>query len=683
MSEAPLDEELKVALASLPHFSRLDPATVPAAVATVIADNERGIEALLVDPEAATWDSVCARLDELNDRLNRLWSPIRHLHSVADTDALRAAYAEAMPKVVQYGTAQMQNDRLCAAYHHLHDGPEFAALSTARQQVIRHALRDFRLGGIELGAAERARFSAIQQRLTELGTKFEEHVLDATRAWHFHTEDASRLAGLPDSLLRLAAQNAEQAGRKGWQLTLDIPCYLPAMMYADDRALREELYRAYSTRASDQGPNAGRFDNGPLIDEILGLRHELARLVGFANFADYSLATKMAPSAAGVMSFLRDLAVRSRPHAERELADVARHAREVLGIDNLEAWDVAYASEKLRQAAYDISQETLRPYFPAPRVVEGLFAVVQRLFGLDIARIDGVDTWHADVQVFRIADARGHLRGIFYLDLYARPGKRGGAWMDECVVRRRHAQGLQYPVAYLTCNFTPPVGARPSLLTHEEVITLFHEFGHGLHHMLTLVDEAPVSGINGVAWDAVELPSQFLENWCWEREAIELLSGHYETGAVLPEALFERMLAAKGFQAGMKMLRQVEFALFDFRLHVEYTPELRVQEVLDDVRREVAVLQPPAWNRFQHSFSHIFGGGYAAGYYSYKWAEVLAADAYARFEEEGVFNRAVGADFMSSILEAGGATDAMMLFRRFRGRDPRPEALLRRSGLLS
>ncbi|MGE3774958.1 MAG: M3 family metallopeptidase [Gammaproteobacteria bacterium] len=683
MSAPTLATELRTALASLPRYSTIDPAAVPAAVAALVADNERGIEAMLDEPGPIGWDGLCARLDDYNDRLNRLWSPIRHLHSVADSEALRAAYAEALPAIVRYGTAQMQNDRLCAAYRSLLDGAGFAQLSPARQQVVRHAVRDFRLGGIELDATKRARFGAVQQRLTELGRQFEEHVLDATRAWHFHTEDASRLAGLPPSLLGLAAQNAAQAGKPGWLLTLDMPCYLPAMTHAEDRALREELYRAYSTRASDQGPNAGHHDNGPLIAEMLALRHELAQLVGFAHYADYSLATKMAPSAAGVIEFLRDLAARSKPHAAREVAELARHAREKLGLDTLEAWDVAYVSEKLRQAAYDISQEALRPYFPAPRVIEGLFGVLRRLFGLDIASVDGVDTWHADVEVFRIADANGRLRGLFYLDLYARPGKRSGAWMDECVVRRRRADGLQYPVAYLTCNFMPPVDGRPSLLTHEEVITLFHEFGHGLHHMLTLIDEAPVSGINGVAWDAVELPSQFLENWCWEREAIDLLSGHHETGEALPAALFERMLAAKGFQAGMKMLRQIEFALFDFRLHAEYTPQLNVQQVLDEVRREVAVLIPPAWNRFQHSFSHIFGGGYAAGYYSYKWAEVLAADAYARFEREGVFNRAVGVDFMTAVLETGGAFDAMTLFRRFRGRDPQPEALLRRSGLLS
>jgi len=675
--------ELTTALATLPAFSALDPAAVPAKIAAIVADNERGIEQMLDASGPKTWDAVCARLDNFNDRLNRAWSPVRHLHSVADNDALRAAYNEALPLIVNYGTAQMQNDRLCAAYRALLESPDFASLSAARQQVIRHAVRDFRLGGIELDSAARERFSAIQQRLNQLGTHFGDHVLDATRAWHWHTEDASRLTGLPDSLLRLAAQNAGQAGRPGWLLTLDLPCYGPAMMYAEDRALRAELYGAYCTRASEQGPDAGKFDNGALIGEMLALRHELAQLVGFANFADYSLATKMAPSAAGVIGFLRDLAARSRPHAQREFAELQRYARDQLALDALEAWDVAYASERLRQDAYAVSQEALRPYFPAPRVIAGLFAVVGRLFGIEIAKVNGIDTWHVDVEVFRIHDAEGRLRGLFYLDLFARPGKRGGAWMDECIVRRRTASGIQQPVAYLTCNFTPPVGGRPSLLTHEEVITLFHEFGHGLHHMLTLVEEAPVAGINGVAWDAVELPSQFLENWCWEREAIDLLSGHHETGERLPGIMFERLLAAKGFQAGVKMLRQIEFALFDFRLHVEYHPQIDVQQVIDDVRREVAVFLPPAWNRFQHSFSHIFGGGYAAGYYSYKWAEVLAADAYARFEDEGVFNRAVGTDFMTAILEAGGAYAAMALFHRFRGRDPQPEALLRRSGLLS
>jgi len=675
--------ELTAALGSLPDFSAIVPTGIAPRIAAIIADNEQGIELMLDAQATPDWDRICARLDEFNDRLNRAWSPIRHLHSVADNEALRAAYNETLPQVVRYGTAQMQNDRLCAAFLRLLEAPGFAQLSAARQQVIRNAARDFRLGGIELDSHARARFSVLQQRLNQLGTRFEEHVLDATRAWRWHTEERARLAGLPESVLNLAAQNAAQAGLAGWVLTLDLPCYLPAMMYARDRALREELYRAYCTRASELGPNAGEFDNTALMAEMLALRHELARLVGYANFADYSLATKMAPSAAGVLGFLLDLAARSKPHAQREYAQLQTHARERLDLATVEAWDVAYVSEHLRQQAYAVSQEALRPWFPVPRVLSGLFAVVQRLFGLDIAKVDGVDTWHADVEVFRINDAQGCLRGIFYLDLFARPGKRGGAWMDECVVRRRTAQGIQHPVAYLTCNFTPPVSGRPSLLTHDELITLFHEFGHGLHHMLTRVDEAPVSGINGVAWDAVELPSQFLENWCWEREAVDLLSGHFETGETLPETLFERLLAAKGFQSGMKMLRQVELALFDFSLHVDYHPALDVQQTLDDIRREVAVVVPPAWNRFQHSFNHIFGGGYAAGYYSYKWAEVLAADAFARFEEEGVFSQSVGSEFMASILEAGGAEDAMALFRRFRGRDPQPEALLRRSGLLS
>lgn len=683
MSTSALDTEVRTALRALPRFSAIDPATVAADVRTLIAANEHDIEAALDAPGPVTWESLCAPLDEYNDRLQRLWSPIRHLHSVADSEALRTAYADALPEIVRYTTAQRQNDRLCSAFRSLLDDPDFAQYPAARQQVVRHAVRDFRLGGIELDAAKRARFVSVQQRLTELGRQFEEHVLDATRAWQFHTEDVSRLAGLPPSVLELAAHNAAQADKRGWILTLDMPSYLPAMTYADDRALRAELYRAHSTRASDQGPNAGRYDNGPVIDEMLALRHELAQLVGYANYADYSLATKMAPSSAAVYAFLRNLAAHAKPHAVREFDELTRYARETLGLEQLEAWDIAYATEKLRQSAYELSQETLRPYFPVPRVLSGLFGVVQRLFGLDIARVADVDTWHPDVTVFRVADADGRLRGIFYLDLYARPGKRSGAWMDECMVRRRRADGVQYPVAYLTCNFTPPVGGRASLLTHEEVITLFHEFGHGLHHLLTLVDEGPVSGINGVAWDAVELPSQFLENWCWERAAIDLLSAHYETGDTLPASLFTRMLAAKNFQAGSKMLRQIEFALFDFRLHAEFSVGLNVQRVLDEVRREIAVLIPPSWNRFQHSFSHIFGGGYAAGYYSYKWAEVLAADAYARFEAGGIFNREIGADFMATILENGGSVDAMTLFRRFRGREPEPEALLRRSGLLS
>ena len=549
--------------------------------------------------------------------------------------------------------------------------------------MVKHALRDFRLGGIALDVERRARFLELQQRLNQLGTSFQEHVLDATRAFTLHLTDETRLAGCPPHIRQLAAQNAALKGVDGWVLTLDAPCYLAVMMYAEDRALRAELYQAYCTRASNEGPHAGRFDNGPLIDDLLQGRHELATLLGFANYAEYSLATKMAPSVPAVIDFLTELAARTRPHAEQEMAQLVAFARDTLGLAELEAWDIAFASERLRLHAFDISQEALRPYFPVARVTAGLFAILNRLFGLHVERLTGVDRWHDDVECYAIVDRTGALRGLFYLDLFAREGKQGGAWMDECLVRRQTASGLQHPVAFLTCNFTPPVAGQPSLLTHDEVITLFHEFGHGLHHMLTLVDEAAVSGINGVPWDAVELPSQFMENFCWEDAALDLLAAHHDTGAGLPGALFERLLAAKNFQSGMKMLRQLEFALFDFRLHASDPAGLDVQALLDEVRRAVAVVKVPAWNRFQHGFTHIFGGGYAAGYYSYKWAEVLAADAFGRFEEAGVFDPQAGQDFLQHILEAGGATDAMQLFRRFRGRDPAPDALLRRSGLAS
>lgn len=669
------------AIASLPLFSDIQPDAIGASVRALLQDNETTLTRLLDAQETATWSSLCAPLEDLNDRLSRVWSPIRHLHSVADTPALRAAYNALLPEIVAYGTAQLQNDRLGAAYRQLHESAEFAQLSPARRQVVRHALRDFRLGGIELDTSARARLVAIQQRLTQLGTLFEEHVLDATRAWSWHTNTLAQLQGLPPHLLQLAAQNATEQGHEGWVLTLDQPCYQATLLYAEDRSLRAQMYEAYSTRASEQGPNAGQFDNGPVIDEMLQLRHALAALLGYANYAEYSLATKMAPSCACVSEFLHELAAQSKPQALAEMATLTRFAREHLQLATLEAWDVAFASERLRQHAFDISQEALRPYFPVERVLAGLFAIVNRLFGITVAAVTAPDTWHAEVSCHRIVDAAGALRGLFYLDLFARTGKRGGAWMDECRVRRTTPTGTQYPVAFLTCNFTPPVAGQPSLLTHEEVITLFHEFGHGLHHLLTLVDEAAVSGINGVAWDAVELPSQFLENWCWEEQALAWLSQHHTTGEPLPTTILARMLAAKNFQSGLKMLRQVEFSLFDFRLHACDPTGLSVQGLLDEVRQTVAVVVPPAWQRFQHGFSHIFGGGYAAGYYSYKWAEVLAADAYARFEDEGVFNPAVGQDFMQHILETGGATDAMVLFRQFRGRDPAPAALLRRSGL--
>ena len=675
--------QLDAARAALPRFSDVDPQAIGEQITALIKDGENALESLLGHAARADWDGLCAPLEAINDRINRAWAAVRHLHSVADTDALRQAYNDVLPEVVRYSSAQLQHDGLHAAFQRFADSAGFASERPSRQQVVKHALRDFRLGGIALDAGRRARFLDLQQRLNQLGTQFEQQVRDATRAFTIHLTDERRLAGWPAHLRQLAAQNAAQQGVAGWVLTLDAPCYLAVMTYAEDRALRAEMYSAYSTRASNEGPQAGRFDNGPLIDEMLALRHELAGLLGFGNYAEFSLATKMAPSVPAVLDFLTDLAARTRPQAAREMAELETFARLELGLAQLEVWDIAFASERLRLHAFDISQEALRPYFPVSRVTAGLFAILHRLFGLRIERLDDVDRWHADVECYAILDRSNTLRGLFYLDLFARPGKQGGAWMAECTVRRQTDSGLQYPVAFLNCNFTPPIAGQPSLLTHDEVITLFHEFGHGLHHMLTLVDEAAVSGINGVPWDAVELPSQFMENFCWESAALDLLAAHHETGESLPSALFERLLAARNFQSGMKMLRQLEFALFDFRLHASDPAGFEVQTLLDEVRRAVAVVKVPAWNRFQHSFTHIFGGGYAAGYYSYKWAEVLAADAFGRFEEEGVFSPAAGQDFLHHVLEAGGASDAMLLFRRFRGRDPAPDALLRRSGLLS
>jgi oligopeptidase A len=481
----------------------------------------------------------------------------------------------------------------------------------------------------------------------------------------------------------MAAQSARQKQKEGWRFTLEAPSYIAIMTYADRRELRRQMYEAYVTRASENGPNPQRWDNGPLMDRILVLRGEAARLLGFANYAEYALQTRMAKSVPQVMDFLRELAAKAKPFAQRDLEQVRAYARDEHGAPELEAWDVAYYSEKLRQSRYAISQEELRPYFPQTRVVPGMFQVVSRLYGLDIVALKNIDVWHPDVQVYEIRDDKGTPRGRFYLDMYARENKRGGAWMDDCVPRKRTHGGVQIPVAYLTCNFSPPVDDQPALLTHDEVETLFHEFGHGLHHMLTMIDHVGVSGINGVAWDAVELPSQFMENWCWEREALDLISGHYQTGATLPAATIEKMRAAKNFQSGMQTVRQLEFALFDMRIHAEYAggDARAVQTLLDEVRREVAVMIPPPFNRFQHSFSHIFAGGYAAGYYSYKWAEVLSADAFSKFEERGVFDRRTGREFLQHILEQGGSREPMELFVNFRGREPRIDALLRHSGL--
>ena len=671
-------------MTGLPPFAHIRPEHVEPAIDTLLAENRETVRRLLAANSEYTWDNLVQPLEEMEDRLSRVWAPVSHMNSVVNSEALRQAYNACLPKLSEYSTELGQNAELHAAYKSLHDTGEYARLDTAQKKVIDDALRDFHLSGVDLPAEQQARFKEIRQRLSKLTTRFEENVLDATQAWTRHVTDEARLSGLPDSARAMARQAAEQKGLDGWLFTLDFPSYYAVVSYADDRELRREMHEAYVTRASDQGPNAGKWDNSEVMAEILALRHELANLLGYRTYAERSLATKMADSPERVLGFLHDLARRSRPQAQKELEELRAFARDRYGLADLQPWDIAYYSEKLREHTYAISQEELKPYFPETRVIPGMFRVVERLYGITIHEVEGVEFWHPDVRFYEIRDENGELRGQFYLDLYARENKRGGAWMDDCRGRFRHADGtLQTPVAFLTCNLTPPVGDQPALFTHDEVITLFHEFGHGLHHMLTRIDYIDVSGINGVPWDAVELPSQFMENWCWEKAALDLIAGHYRTGEPLPDDLYRRMYAAKNFQAGMMMVRQLEFALFDFRLHHEYDPHkgARIQEILDEVRAEVAVVEPAPFNRFQHSFTHIFAGGYAAGYYSYKWAEVLSADAFSLFEERGIFDPETGRRFRDAILEQGGSRDPMDLFVEFRGREPRIDALLRHSGI--
>ncbi len=665
----------------LPAFSRIRAEHVEPAIDQLLAENRRRIAGLLEQVERPDWRNLIEPIEEWEDRLERAWSPVSHMNAVVNGEELRAAYNACLPKLTDYGTEMGQNEALYAAYKAV--AARGDGLDAAQRKVLDNALLDFHLSGVDLPPADKERFRQISQELSSLTSSFSENVLDATDAWSKHLGDDEALAGLPQTALDLARQTAEQRDEEGWMLTLDYPSYFPVMTYADDADLRREAYEAYQTRASDQGPNAGEFDNSDNMERILALRHEQAQLLGFANYAECSLERKMARSTDEVMQFLHDLAARSRHHAERELEELRAYAAEQHGCTGLEPWDIAYYSEKLRQHRYNITQEEVKPYFPLTRVVPGMFEVVGRLYGVSFHEVTGVDSWHPDVKFYEIRDHDGGLRGQFYFDLYARQNKRGGAWMGTCRSRMKTGSIDQTPVAYMVCNFTPPVGDKPVLLTHDEVETLFHEFGHGLHHMLTRVEYSAVSGINGVAWDAVELPSQFMENYCWEREALDLFAAHHESGERIPEALYQRMLAAKNFQSGMMMVRQLEFALFDFRIHREYDPGRggRIYEILDQVRDEVAVIHPPAWNRFAHSFSHIFAGGYAAGYYSYKWAEVLSADAFALFEENGVFDPATGQSFLHNILEQGGARDAMDLFIAFRGREPEIDALLRHSGI--
>ncbi|PMO39473.1 oligopeptidase A [Vibrio splendidus] len=668
----------------LPPFSQIKPEHVKPAVEQVIEECRNKIEQVLEGNTSPSWDNLVAPIDEVDDRLGRIWSPVSHMNSVMNSDELRDAYESCLPVLSEYGTWVGQHKGLFEAYKAIKASEAFSALNQAQQKTVTDALRDFELSGIGLPADEQHRYGEISKRQSELGSQFSNNVLDATMGWSKQITDVAELAGMPESALAAAQAAAEAKEKEGYLLTLDIPSYLPVMTYCDNQELRKELYEAYVTRASDRGPNAGKWDNTEIITEQLKLRHEIARMLGFSTYSEKSLSTKMAETPDQVLGFLNDLAVKAKPQGEREVEELRQFAEKEFGVSELNLWDIAYYSEKQKQNLFEISDEELRPYFPESNAVSGLFAVLNRVFGMSVTEREGVDTWHDSVRFFDIFDATGTLRGSFYLDLYAREYKRGGAWMDDCRGRRITQSGdLQTPVAYLTCNFNKPVGDKPALFTHDEVVTLFHEFGHGIHHMLTQVDAGAVSGINGVPWDAVELPSQFLENWCWEEEALSFISGHFETGEALPKEMLEKMLAAKNFQSAMFILRQLELGLFDFTLHTEYDPEVgaRVLETLADVKSKVSVLPSLDWNRFSHSFGHIFAGGYSAGYYSYLWAEVLSADAFSAFEEEGIFNTETGNRFLNNILEMGGSEEPMELFKRFRGREPQIDAMLRHAGI--
>jgi len=671
--------------ATLPLFSEIKPSHIEPAIDHLLEECRAIVKIKTQITEPFSWENLVDPIEKTEDRLNKAWSPVSHINSVVNNNDIREAYNACLPKLSQYSTEMGQNKALYNAYSEISNSPGFSRLSQGQQKTIQNALRDFELSGINLNPEQQCRYREISQELSKLSSKFEENVLDATHAWKKHIQDETLLAGIPETTRTLAKTTAETDNLSGWVLTLDFPCYLAIMTYADNPALRQEIYTAFATRASDVNPDTIQWDNTKIMDDLLALRHEKARLLGFNNYAELSLATKMADTPQQVIDFLENLAHKSKEQAQTDFDELQQFARQEYQADNLNAWDINYFSEKMRQQQLKLSQEEIRNYFPATRVIPGLFTVVNKLYGLTINEISNFDRWHSDVRFFEIYDQDNVLRGKFYLDLYARPNKRGGAWMDDCVSRKNGLDGLQTPVAYLTCNFTPPANDNPALLSHNEVITLFHEFGHGLHHMLTKVDHLSVSGINGVQWDAVELPSQFMENWCWQKPALEIISGHYQTGAPLPESLLEKMLAAKNFQSGMFMIRQLEFSLFDFQIHLNFDPtkSSNIYSTLSAIRDQFSVVTAPAFNRFAHSFSHIFAGGYAAGYYSYKWAELLSCDAFSRFEDEGIFNPQTGADFLTHILEKGGSIDAMDLFVNFRGREPSIDALLQHNGIIS
>ena len=667
----------------LPCFDRIKPEHVGPAIDELLAAARAAVAAATQAPP--TWEAFVAPLEDANERLGRAWGQVAHLHAVMDAPPLREAYNASLPKVSQYWTELGQNQALFEKYKELAGSRSFAFLSQARKKIVENALRDFRLGGAELPPEKKQIYAAIQEELAKLSAKFSENVLDATNAFSI-VVDEKRISGIPQDVLQSASEAAEKDGKRGWKFTLHAPSYLPVMQYADDRTLRETLYRENATRAAEFGKP--QWDNTSLIARIVSLRREIARLLGYANFAEVSLEPKMAETPAQVLAFLEDLARHARPFAERDASELKQFASAELGIETLEAWDVPYASEKLRAKRYAFSDQEVKQYFPEDVVLQGLFRVAETLYQVEIVP-SKAPVWHEEVRFFDIRDAAGTsfstLVGQFYMDLYARETKRGGAWMDDAITRRRKGSAIQTPVAYLNCNFSRPVGGKPALFTHDEAHTLFHEFGHGLHHLLTRVDDLGVSGINGVGWDAVELPSQFMENFAWEWDVLRHMTRHVDTGTPLPRALFDKMLAAKNFHSGLAMLRQIEFAVFDMQLHSDFDPASgrSARELLEEVRERIAVLRPPAYNRFANSFSHIFAGGYAAGYYSYKWAEVLSADAYGFFEENGILDPRAGARFRDEILAVGGSRPAAESFRAFRGREPRVEALLRHSGMIA
>jgi oligopeptidase A len=666
----------------LPRFNDIKPAHVGPAITELLATGRAVIAQVAAQTDAPTWAGFFAPLADTHEHLQRAWGQVGHLNAVCNSPELREVYNATLPLVTQYYTELGQHAGLYRQFKALRDSPSFSTLSRAQQKVINNEIRDFKLGGAELSNTDQSRFTAIRERLSSITSRFSDNLLDATNAWTYTTTDPAEVAGLPEDALAAAQATAaaDHATPNGWTFTLHAPSYMPVLQYADHRPLRERLYRAHVTRAAEFGD--AKLDNTPLIREIVQLRQELATLLGFASYAAYSLEAKMADTPGQVLDFLRDLARRAQPYARQDLAELQAFAHDTLGMTELAAWDYPYISEKLRVARYDFSENAVKQYFPESTVLPGMFQLIHNLYGLTVVATPA-PAWHADVRFYSILDRDQRCIGQFYLDLYARSTKRGGAWMDDAITRRRTSQGIQTPVAYLNCNFAPPVGDKPAVFSHDEVITLFHEFGHGLHHLLTQIEELGVSGINGVEWDAVELPSQFMENFCWEWAVVEPMTRHVETGLPLPRALFDKMLAAKNFQSGMQTVRQIEFSLFDLHLHDDFDPnaDQTALQLLDRIRREVAVIIPPDYNRFPNNFSHIFAGGYAAGYYSYKWAEVLSADAYSLFEEHGILDQPTGQRFWQEILAVGGSRPALESFIAFRGRPPNSDALLRHNGM--